>query len=245
MRKRTKLASEVGDKKENPRGKGRKITGRDPVAILIPLDRTELSESQWSKVAATTILPEDARFKICMAISSYKGRMESVRTPLASKRLLASSRKGVEKLSKQLTVLSSDRAFRMAGRFQTLSNFEEDQRTLEAAHAVLENLDLGLKNAEERLNTRRGRKSSEPLRQFILELMQIQAQATGKPLSSSGKTGRADSTNLFVTACVRVAEPSLPKSRIRAALIKCISQHHRARKFGFDTARDKWLEEDN
>jgi len=65
--------------------------------IIVNVDAVVLTDAEWSKIAASSPLPPNAREEIRFAIAVYRGAMAPNRTDLKTKRLIKSMRGHAQK----------------------------------------------------------------------------------------------------------------------------------------------------
>lgn len=205
----------------------------------------DLSDDDWIKISALTPLPDDARFRIAGIIAMYRNRAAADRGSLATKRRVLRMRNAIRRLLNDAETLKEDPVFFNVSlpiwSSRTGPNiFDIDKRV-----RSISELDQILADAQERMQLKRGRKSSKPLEGLIKNLVWIQADATRKYVKRSTKSGSLRPINAFVSACAKIADPTLSQSNVESVLTKCIAEHHHILKHdGFDTAVGEYVRSD-
>lgn len=197
----------------------------------------DLRDEDWKKIAASSPLPEDARFRIVGAIAIYRDLVSAERTDLSSKRLVQRMRRQIAKLVGDAAKLNKDPVFFRAGLPMWSRRTGPVPADIEKLIEEFMVLDQILADAQDRMAMSPGRKSSDPLGFLIDILADIQAEATKRFVKRSIKNGtQLRPTNTFIRLCVGVADPQIPNSLIENVLAKCIARHHKDREIeGFNT----------
>jgi hypothetical protein len=202
-------------------------------------DAKDLTEAEWQAIATSSPLPPNARMRIAAAIAEYRNCVSASRTSPKTKRLIDSMRGHIKKLLANAAKLENDPVFFNVGLIAILSRSGPVPGDVSKLISGVPLLDQVLADAQDRMRkVGRGRKPLEPLKRLIMRLVWINAEATGRYVKRSIKTGMSTRPlNRFVQLSVRAADPKIPVSMIENALTQCISEHHKIREeYGFDTA---------
>ena len=202
-------------------------------------DAKDLTEAEWRAIAPSSDLPPNARTAIAGAIAVYRNLVSASQTSLTTKRIVSSMRGQIKKLVATAAKLENDPVFFNVGLIAVLSRSGPIPGDVSRLIRDLPLLDQMLADAQDRMRrVGRGRKSLDPLKQLIMQLVWIQAKSTKRFVQRSNKTGiSVRSVNQFVHLCVKAADPGIPEGKIETALTQCISEHHKIlEEYGFDTA---------
>lgn len=205
----------------------------------------EISDSDWAKIVtlAPPLVP-NARRDIGMAIWSYRNKAFAERASLATKRRVIRMRGAIRKLLKDADGLLEDQTFFAADLPYWKSRTGPDPHDIKTRVQRIEELDQILADAQDRLQMKRGRKSSAHLKTLIEFLGSIQADLNGQFVKRSTKKGSLIAINPFITFCVKLADPKIKDGAINDVLAKCIAEHHETLLgFGFNTATGECVEE--
>ncbi len=203
-----------------------------------------LSDTDWERIERTSPLPPDARLRISVALADYRNRVAAERGSLFTKRRVQRMRNAIQKLQSEAKVLLDDPVFFSIGLPAWSSRTGPVPADLTERLKIIREFDQVLADAQDRMQLRRGRKSSQHLASLIQQLVWIAADATGSSVKRSTKAGSLRPTSRYILACAKIADSKLSESAINNALTKCIAEYYRTLGTdGFDTAIGKYIDQ--
>jgi hypothetical protein len=227
-------------RRAGPKKKGINYRSHDSNLVKV----VTFSDEQWRRIAETTPLPDNARFRIGAAIAHYRSEKAAERTSLTTKRSVKKIRDYATKLGREIHKLLHDPIFFTAGLPHWSSTPKPQASDFDQLRANLEQLQAEMEKTQSRMQMTPGRKSTRLLEGLVKRLNWIQADATEDNVKRSTKILGDRPFNKYINLCCHIADPALTPAQIDRALRKQISEFHDIlSNDGFDTSVGKNVDE--
>jgi hypothetical protein len=218
--------------------------GRTHVTNIVKV--VTFSDAEWARIAKTTPLPSDARWKIGAAIAHYRSEKAAEKTSLTTKRSVNRIRNYATKLDRELCRLLDDSIFFSAGLPHWSSTPKPQTSDFDQLFDNLKQLQSVMEKTQSRMEMKPGRKSTRLLEGLVKRLNWIQAEVSGDNVTRSTKTLGGRAHNQYIDLCCQLADRDLTPAQIDRALSEQIAEFHDILgNDGFDTSVGKEIDEEH